>query len=132
MIDQKLFGSNSSKFSWRARLKSFVYAWEGIVWFFKKEHNASVHLSATVMVLVLSVSFGVDKTEAIAVVFSIVFVLVTEMINTAVEKIMDLVSPTYHPLVKMVKDVSAGAVLVAAVAAVLVGSIIFLPKILSL
>lgn len=85
MIKEKIFGSNSSKFPWRARLKNFVYAWEGIVWFFKKEHNASVHLSATVMVLVLSVSFGVNKTEAIAVVFSIAIVRAAEMIFTALK-----------------------------------------------
>lgn len=130
--NEKISGSNSSKFSWRARLKSFVYAWEGIVWFFRKEHNASVHLSATVMVLVLSVSFGVNKTEAIAVVFSIAFVWVAEMINTAIEKAMDLVSPQHHPPVKIIKDVSAGAVLVAAIAAFIVGGIIFIPKILML
>lgn len=132
LTNEKISGSNSSKFSWRARLKSFVYAWEGIVWFFRKEHNASVHLSATVMVLVLSVSFGVNKTEAIAVVFSIAFVWVAEMINTAIEKAMDLVSPQHNPPVKIIKDVSAGAVLVAAIAAFIIGGIIFIPKILML
>lgn len=132
MINQKIFGSNSSKFSWRARLKGFVHAWEGIVWFFKKEHNASVHLSATVMVLVLSVSFEVSKGEAIAVVFSIALVWVAEMINTVIEKTMDLISIERNPQIKIIKDVAAASVLVASVAAFLVGSIIFIPKMLSL
>ena len=132
MVNEKIVGSNSSKFSWRTRWKSFVHAWEGIVWFLKKEHNAPVHLSATVTVLVLSVSFGVDKTEAIAVVFSLAFVWVAEMINTAIEKTIDLVSPAYHPMAKIVKDVAPGAVLIASLAALFTGCIIFLPKILSL
>lgn len=132
MINEKIFGSNSSKFPWKARLKSFVYAGKGIVWFFKSERNASVHLLATVMVLVLSVSFGVSKTEAIAVVFSIALVWITEMINTAIEKTIDFVSIKSHPQIKIIKDVAAGAVLVASIAAFIVGGVIFIPKMLML
>jgi diacylglycerol kinase (ATP) len=132
MIIQKIFGSNSSKFSGRARLKSFVYAWEGIVCFFRREHNAQIHLGATVLVLVLSVTLGVNKWEAIAAVFSIAIVWITEMMNTAIEKGMDFISTQKHPKIKMVKDIAAGAVLVASVAAVIVGCIIFIPKLVML
>jgi diacylglycerol kinase len=132
MIIQKIFGSNSSKFSGRARLKSFVYAWEGIVCFFRKEHNAHIHLAATVLVLVLSVTLGVNKWEAIAVVFSIAIVLITEMVNTAIEKTMDFISVEEHPQIKLVKDITAGAVLIASIAAAIVGCIIFIPKLIML
>jgi diacylglycerol kinase (ATP) len=128
---EKLFDSNAS-FSWKARLKSFVYAWEGILCFFRLEHNAQIHLSATVLVSVLSVTLGVDKFEAIAVVFSIAFVWTTEMVNTAVEKLADFVSPEKHPQIKFIKDVAAGAVLVAAISAAIAGCFIFIPKLMAL
>jgi len=125
---EKLFDSNASSFSWKARLKSFIYAWDGIVCFFKREPNAQIHLTATVLVLVLSVTLGVNKWEAIAVVFSIVFVWIAEMLNTSIEKTMDFISSEKHPQIKQVKDIAAGAVLVAAIAAVIVGCLIFIPK----
>jgi diacylglycerol kinase (ATP) len=132
MIDEKLFDSNAPSFSWKARLKSFVYAWEGIVSFFRKEHNAQIHLAATVLVLVLSVTLGVNKWEAIAVVFSVAFVWIAEMFNTAIEKAMDFISVEKHPQIKLIKDIAAGAVLIAAIASVIVGCFIFIPKLLVL
>jgi diacylglycerol kinase (ATP) len=121
---------NSSSFSWKARGKSFVFAGAGILRFFRAEHNAWIHLGATCVVVVLSLVFHVSRMEAIALVFSVAFVWIAEMLNTAIEKIMDLVSPEYHPKVKVIKDVAAGAVLVAAVAALIAGAIIFIPKII--
>lgn len=128
----KLFDSNAPAFSWKARLKSFVYAWEGIVSFFRREHNAQIHLAATVLVLVLSVTLGVNKWEAIAVVFSIAFVWIAEMFNTAIEKAIDFISIEKHPQIKLIKDISAGAVLIASIAAVIVGCFIFIPKLITL
>lgn len=130
--NEKLFDSKAPSFSWKARLKSFVYAWEGIVSFFRSEHNAQIHLAITFLVLVLSVTLGVNKWEAIAVVFSIAIVWVTEMVNTAIEKTIDFVSLEKHPQIKLVKDIAAGAVLIASVAAVIVGLFIFIPKLLAL
>jgi diacylglycerol kinase (ATP) len=132
MIDEKLFDSNAPSFSWKARLKSFVYAWEGIVSFFRTEHNAQIHLAATVLLLVLSVTLGVNKWEAIAVVFSVAFVWIAEMFNTAIEKAMDFISVEKHPQIKLIKDIAAGAVLIAAIASVIVGCFIFIPKLLVL
>jgi diacylglycerol kinase (ATP) len=129
---EKLFDSNAPSFSWKARLKSFVYAWEGIVRFFRWEHNAQIHLGVTVLVLVLSVTLGVNKWEAIAVVFYIGFVWVAEMMNTAIEKTIDFISVEKHPQIKLIKDVAAGAVLVASTAAVIVGCFIFIPKLITL
>jgi diacylglycerol kinase (ATP) len=130
--NEQLFDSNASSFSWKARLKSFVYAWEGIVNFFRWEHNAQIHLAITFLVLVLSVTLGVNKWEAIAVVFSIAFVWITEMINTAIEKTIDFISVEKHPQLKLIKDIAAGAVLIAAIAAVIVGCFIFIPKLIML
>jgi diacylglycerol kinase (ATP) len=100
--------------------------------FFRWEHNAQIHLAITFLVLVLSVTLGLTKWEAIAVVFSIAFVWVAEMFNTVIEKTMDFISTERHPQIKLVKDIAAGAVLVAAVAAVIVGCFIFIPKLLTL
>ena len=130
--NEKLFDSKAPSFSWKARLKSFVYAWEGIVSFFRWEQNAQIHLVITFLVLVLSVTLGVSKWEAIAVVFSIAFVWVAEMINTAIEKTIDFVSMERHPQIKLVKDIAAGAVLIASLAAVAVGLFIFIPKLIVL
>lgn len=117
------------KFSVKARLKSFVYAAHGIFRFFKTEHNAQIHLGATVIVIVLALVLGVTQTEAVAIIFAIASVWITEMLNTAIEKAMDFISLERHPEIKIVKDLAAGAVLVAAIAAVIVGCMVFIPKI---
>jgi diacylglycerol kinase (ATP) len=130
--DQKLLGKNIPSFSWKARLKSFKYAWEGIVSFFRLEYNAQIHLAITVLVLVLSITLQLSKWEVIAVVFSIAIVWVVEMINTVIEKMMDFICIERHPQIKLIKDLAAGAVLVAAVAAAIIGCIIFIPKLVIL
>jgi diacylglycerol kinase (ATP) len=130
--NQKLLGKNIPSFSWKARLKSFKYAWEGIVSFFRLEYNAQIHLAITVLVLVLSITLQLSKWEVIAVVFSIAIVWVVEMINTVIEKMMDFICIERHPQIKLIKDLAAGAVLVAAVAAAIIGCIIFIPKLVIL
>ena len=120
-VNEKIFDSSAPSFSWKARFKSFKYAWEGIVSFFRWEHNAQIHLAITFLVLVLSVTLGLTRWEAIAVVFSIAFVWIAEMFNTAIEKSIDFVSTEDHQQIKLVKDISAGAVLIAAITAVIVG-----------
>jgi diacylglycerol kinase (ATP) len=130
--NQKLLGKNIPSFSWKARLKSFKYAWEGIVSFFRLEYNAQIHLAITVLVLVLSITLQLSKWEVIAVVFSIAIVWVVEMINTVIEKMMDFICIERHPQIKLIKDLAAGAVLVAAIAAAIIGCIIFIPKLVIL
>jgi diacylglycerol kinase (ATP) len=130
--DQKLLGKNIPSFSWKARLKSLKYAWEGIVSFFRLEYNAQIHLAITVLVLVLSVTLQLSKWEFIAVVFSIAIVWVVEIINTVIEKMMDFICIERHPQIKLIKDLAAGAVLVAAIAAAIIGCIIFIPKLVIL
>ncbi len=118
------------KFSWKARFKSFVYAYAGVTWFFRREHNARIHGVATIFVLLISFVFKISGLDLIAVLFAIALVLITEMFNTAIEKIMDHFSPAHHPAVKIIKDIAAGAVLIAAIVAVIIGLIIFIPKII--
>jgi diacylglycerol kinase (ATP) len=126
MITEKCYPGR--KFSWKERAKSFVYAWMGIVSFLRSEHNARLHLLATVAIITLSISVGITSAEAIALVLCMAVVWITEIINTAIEKTMDFISIEWHPRIKQIKDLAAGAVLVAAIAAVLVGLIIFIPK----
>lgn len=84
------------------------------------------------MVLAASAVLRVSLTELAVMVFCIVVVIVTEMLNTALECVVDLATSDYHPLAKLSKDISAGAVLVASLGAAVVGALIFLPKILLL
>ena len=118
-------------FSWKARIRSFSFAGRGIWRFFRTEHNAWIHLASTFVVTVLAFFFKLTTLESICIVFCIAFVWVTEMINTAIEKAMDFISVERHEQIRNIKDISAGAVLIASITAVIVGSIIFIPKIFS-
>lgn len=118
------------KFSLQKRIRSFHFAWGGISNFFRSEHNAWLHAVSTVLVILLASLLRLTKPELIAIVFCVGFVWVTEMINTAIEKMMDHLSPETHPSVKAIKDIAAGAVLVAAVTSFIIGLIIFIPKII--
>jgi len=120
----------SQKFSIRSRIRSFGYAAEGIRRFLRQEHNAWIHLAATVVVVAAGWWLKVSHTEAIALVLAIALVWVTEMFNTCLERAADLISQADHPEIKYIKDLAAGAVLVAAIAAVVIGSFIFIPKLL--
>ena len=116
------------KFSLKARLKSFVFAWWGILRFFRTEHNAQIHLVITIIVIGCSIYFKISRVESIAVIFSIAFVWITEMVNTAIEKTMDFISKEKDYQIRNIKDMAAGAVLIAAITAVIIGCIVFLPK----
>src|SRR5688572_13384100 len=97
------------RFSFRARLKSFRYAMEGISRFFLVEHNAWLHFIATIAVFVLAAVVGVTRNELLALVFAIGFVWVAEMFNTCIEKVMDFVSDQRNSDIKFIKDLAAGA-----------------------
>ena len=118
----------SQEFSIRSRIKSFRFAMDGIGAFFQREHNAWLHFMATIAVLTLTVLVGVTKSELLALVFAIGFVWVAEMFNTCIERVMDFVSDQRHAEIKFIKDLAAGAVLTAAITAIAVGAIIFIPK----
>lgn len=109
------------------RIKSFGYAFKGIASLIKKEHNAWIHCTAIVLVTVCGFYFGITPTEWCIVVICFGVVLAAEGFNTAIERLVDLVSPGFHPIAGDVKDVAAGAVLICAIAAAIVGGIIFFP-----
>jgi diacylglycerol kinase (ATP) len=116
------------KFSIRARVESFKFSFEGLAAFFRSEHNSWLHFIATLAVFIIASIVGVTKTELLALVFAIGFVWVAEIFNTCIERIMDHTSPERHPDVKFIKDLASGGVLIAAITAVIVGLIIFIPK----
>lgn len=116
--------------SLQKRVSSFRFAIKGLADLFKTQPNARVHLVATVWVLGAGIYFHVSRTEWIALALCVAMVVSMEAMNTAIEHVVDLVSPDFHPLAGRAKDVAAAAVLLAAMGAVAVGGIVFLPKIL--
>lgn len=118
-----------NKFSWWKRLQSFRYAGEGLKQFFSNEHNAWIHFAATIAVIIVSITLQVSATEVILLVLTTGSVWAMELINTVIEKIMDLISVEKREEIKWIKDLSAAAVLVTAIAALIIGCIVFIPKI---
>ena len=117
-------------FSIGDRILSFGFAIQGLITFFKTQHNAWIHLLATIVVITAGFILKVNHNEWCWLIVSIVLVFMAEMFNTSIEFLTDLVSPQFHPLAKKVKDVAAGAVLIAAIGAIAIGLIIFIPKIM--
>lgn len=109
------------------RLKSFSYALTGIGSFIRREPNAWVHCTAIVFVTVAGLAFGITRTEWMTVIGCFASVLAAEAFNTAIERLVNLVSPEYHPIAGDVKDIAAGAVLICAIGAALIGILIFFP-----
>jgi diacylglycerol kinase (ATP) len=109
-------------------LESFNYALEGIIHVLRTHRNMRFHFAAAVIVLVAAVWVGVDRIELAALLISIAFVLIAEMVNSALETAVDMATTTFDPLAKLAKDVAAGAVLIAAVNAVAVGYLVFSHK----
>ena len=120
--------NNETRFSWQARAKSFGYAWAGIRSLLRTEHNTWIHLVLTIVVLLSGIAFRISRFEFIALLVVMALVWITEIFNTCIEKTMDFISPEYHPQVKVIKDIAAGAVLIMAIVAVIVGACIFIPK----
>jgi diacylglycerol kinase (ATP) len=118
-------------FSFSGRIRSGTHALHGILEMLKSQHNAWVHAVATLCVIVAGVVLGVSTTQWCLLILVITTVWVAEGLNTAFEFLCDVASPEFHPLVKKSKDVAAGAVLLSAVGAVLVGLIIFIPYVIA-
>ena len=110
-------------------LVSFNYAIEGVIHVLRRERNMRVHFALATVVLVLSFAYDVTRVELMALLISISFVLMAEMINTAVEEMIDVSTQGYDPRAKIAKDVAAGAVLIAAVSAATVGYLVFVDRI---
>jgi diacylglycerol kinase (ATP) len=113
-------------------VQSFKYALEGISYVFSTQNNMRIHLWVAITVLILSLVLDVPKYQLLLVFFSIVFVMCMELINTAIEKTVDLFTSEFHPLAKIAKDVAAGAVLFAAIFAFIIGVYVFTDPLLAL
>ena len=111
---------------------SFKNAWAGLVTAVRHEKVFSLELACLAAVLAASLIFRIDRNEAQAVIICCVLVLTTECLNSAIERIVDLVCPDYHPLAKQIKDLSAGAVLITVIGSLVLGIAIFAPKIVAL
>jgi diacylglycerol kinase (ATP) len=118
------------KFSIRNRVRSFGHAIAGIMRFIRNEHNARIHVVATVAVIVAAVALKVSHQDAMALAFAIGLVWVTEMFNTCLERTLDFITADFYPEIGFIKDLAAGAVLVASITALVIGGFIFIPKIL--
>lgn len=113
-------------------IRSFGFAFAGVGAMLRTQRNAQIHTVAMIVVVVAGWFFGVTAGEWIALILATALVLALEALNTALEAVVDLVSPQPHPLAKKAKDVAAGAVLIGAIGAALVGCIIFVPRLLAL
>lgn len=115
------------RFTLAARLKSFNYAITGVIFMLKTQHNAWLHAVATLLVSALAVYCDISEGDWRWLIVAMAMVWVAETLNTAVEYVCDVISPGYTEAVKHAKDISAGGVLIAAVAALLIGALTFWP-----
>ena len=109
------------------RAKSFKYAFNGICIMLKSEKNAWIHLFFTIGVIIAGFIFNLTRAEWVWVILAIAGVWTAESLNTALEFLTDVVSPEFHPLVEKSKDVAAGAVLITAIGAAIIGFLVFIP-----
>lgn len=124
--------SKDKKLSFKRLIKSFRYALEGFKHAFKYEQNFIVHSLVAILVIIFGFIFKISKVEWIIIIIVIGLVLAFELINTALEALVDLVTNEYKELAKVTKDTASAAVLVLAFASIIVGILIFLPKIIEI
>lgn len=113
-------------------INSFSYPIRGLKYAYRNEQNLTVDVGISILVAIAGFIFKLNPTEWVVVAFTIGAVISLELVNTAIEAAIDMVTEEYHPLAKVAKDTSAAAVFIIAIVAVIVGLIIFLPKVISL
>lgn len=123
---------NTAPFSVKKRIESFRYAINGIKILLKEEHNARIHLLGAILTTCAGFFFNISALEWISVTLCIGAVMTLEIINSAIENLCDFVSPEKNELIGKAKDLGAAAVLITAISALIVGLIIFIPKIINL
>ncbi len=106
-------------------IESFNFAIEGIIHVLRTQRNMRIHFAIAIGVLVAALAFDVSRLELIALLLAIAFVLIAEMVNTAIEAAVDVASTSFDPMAKLAKDIGAGAVLIAAITAIAVGYLVF-------
>ena len=113
-------------------INSFKYAMQGIASSFKTERNMKIHILVMILVIIFGILLKITKIEWILCIISFCIVISGELFNTSIETVVDMVMPYKNEKAKLAKDVSAGAVLVVAIGAAIIGCIIFVPKIIQL
>ena len=113
-------------------VKSFQHAFSGMKYFFLQDRNGKIHLSSAILVIAFSFALKISSGEWVIVLLCIAIVMSLEMINASIEKLCDLVQPDFHPVIKIIKDICAGAVLLAALVSAVIACVIFIPKIIQL
>jgi diacylglycerol kinase (ATP) len=120
----------AGRFSVTARLKSFTYAFAGFAFMLRTQHNAWLHVLATIAVVALGFVLNVSADDWRWLIAAIALVWIAETVNTAFEHLCDVVQPEFHASVQHAKDIAASAVLVSVIAAALTGAITFAPYVL--
>jgi diacylglycerol kinase (ATP) len=116
-----------TQFSLHARSRSFLFAFRGIAYLARSEHNAWIHLAATVCAIALGLLLRISANDWRWIAAAIAIVWLAEAFNTVIERLCDVVSPDFDQRIGQAKDVAAGGVLIAALAAALIGTLTFLP-----
>jgi diacylglycerol kinase len=114
------------------RLKSMQHAANGIYLLLRNEPNARIHLICAILVICLSLFVGLSTIEWCLIALAIGMVFISEAFNSAIENLSDIVSPDYNEKIKVIKDLSAGGVLISAIAAVAIACLVLFPKIIEL
>jgi diacylglycerol kinase len=122
---------NSNKFSLKSRFKSFQFAVNGLSSLLKNEHNSRIHLVAALISICLGIILKLSFTEWSLLVIVIGLVFITELINSSVETLADIIDPEWNKFIMLAKDYSAAAVLISAIIALATGCLIMIPKIIA-
>jgi diacylglycerol kinase (ATP) len=115
-------------FTVKARFRSFKHAFTGVIYFFKTEHNAFIHLVAAIAAITVGLWLSISRLDWIIIISMIGLVFTAELFNSAIEKIGDSITSEYSDNIKKAKDYAAAAVLITALAVAIVGLIIFIPR----
>lgn len=121
-----------NKNSLKYQLTTFRFAWQGLRYFFETELKASIHLIAAILVIGLGLGLKISATEWMMIAFAIGIVIISEIANTAIELLVDLITREQNRVAGIIKDLAASAVLVASITALVIGLFVFLPKLLYL
>ena len=119
-------------YDFKKQMRSFKFAWKGIMTCAGHEQNITFHLLTALVVVMAGIFFGITRAEWLAVIICIGIVITAELFNSAIERLVDMVSPQWQSTAGEVKDIAAGAVLVTAIAAAIVGLIVFVPYLLNI
>jgi diacylglycerol kinase len=120
------------KFSLKSRLESFRFALNGLLLLLKNEHNSRIHILAAIIAIVMGIILKLDHYEWSLLIIVIGTVFLTELLNSSIESLADLIDPEWNELIMRAKNYSAAAVLISAIVALVVGGLIFIPKFLDL